>query len=152
MDLTRDELAGIAGLFGGLSRAELRDACEEVTFKQQGTAPPDEEVDERIEAAIESFHLVSFTAADDDLLVPGPAAFPTIPEGADDLPHILDVSRRTIERSAVADRVVEAAVAELESDPGEKRVEHLRQLSYDLETWGAVDASEIRSRIEELEE
>lgn len=152
MGLTRDELAGIVGLFGGLTRPELERAYDEMAFKRTGSEPTREAVDEQMTAALESYHLVPVETRDDELLVPGPAAFPTVPEGADDLPHILELNQRPINRTPVAERIRDEALAELETDPGQTRREEIRQLAYDLETWSTVEADRIRERLESLEE
>lgn len=152
MELTRDELAGIAGLFGGLSRPDLRQACEEVVFKRTGDAPGTESVDERIDAALHSHHLVALPGDSEEVIVSGPTAFPSIPDGAEDLPHILDVPERSIDRETVAERVLTDVSSELEEQPDARRRVQLRQLAYDLETWAAVDTSPIRDRLDGLEE
>ncbi len=61
-----------------------------------------------IDGAIDSYHLVAVDdhAADTDetLLVVGPVAFPALPDGAADLPHIMDVPARDVARDAVIGR------------------------------------------------
>ncbi|WP_122089636.1 DUF7109 family protein [Halalkalicoccus subterraneus] len=126
--LTDDELAGICDLFGALTREELREARSELAFRRGREAGPED----RIEAAIESYALVEF----DGLVLAGPAAFPTLPEGAGDLPHILDVPEREVDREALGEAVLDrlstedAAIA--------------REVSYDVEAWAPVDASRAR--------
>lgn len=85
------------------------------------------------------------------LLVPGPTAFPALPPGAEDLPHILEVEPRTIDRDALSERVEErfrreAARAVVAGDEG--RIEALLDTSYDLEAWGAVDLADARARLD----
>jgi len=96
-----DELAGIADLFGGLTREELDDALDELAFKR-GEDVADGDAD--VEAALRDYYLVA-VEHDDELLAPGPVAFPELPENAADLPHIMDVERRRIDREALADAV-----------------------------------------------
>ena len=102
MELTADELAGVVDVVGPLTRAELRRACSELAFKRGADADPNHFGD-AVEAALAGYHLVA--VADHDaaapLVVVGPAAFPELPEGATDLPHILDVPARNVSRGAV---------------------------------------------------
>ncbi|MEM4781258.1 MAG: hypothetical protein QXG03_06845 [Halalkalicoccus sp.] len=127
--LTDDELAGICELFGALTRGELDRARSELAFRQG--REPDEE---GIEAAIEAYALVEF----DGLMVAGPTAFPALPEGAGDLPHILDVPEREVDREALGEYVL----ARL----GDEEFEVAREVSYDVEAWAPVDASDLRER------
>jgi len=155
MDITGDELAGVADVFGGLTRAELDRAVEELAFKR-GTEADADVVADTVESAIDAYRLVAVEAddaeaTDETLLVPGPAAFPSLPEGAEDLPHILDIEERTVDR----DRVATAARTRLEAD-AERAVEAgdagraaaLVDVSYDLETWG-VDVAAVRDRLDD---
>ncbi|MFC6905008.1 DUF7109 family protein [Halalkalicoccus tibetensis] len=132
--LSDDELAGICDLFGALTREELREARSELAFRQGRDPGPEK----RVEGAIEAYALVEH----DGLLLAGPAAFPTLPEGAGDLPHILEVPEREVDREAVGERVLERLRAE--DDP-----ELAREVSYDLEAWAPVDASGVREREQE---
>lgn len=170
----RDDLAGVVDLFEWLTRAELSRALSELAFKRRA------EVDEAaiaaaIDLAVAEYALVpappaalseagagagsepdGVVAPDDDLrtedvaLAVGPAAFPSLPAGAEDLPHILDVPERDVDRdvvsSAVLDRLSEDAVAAIgESDA--ERLEVLADVTYDIEAWATVDAGPIRDRI-----
>jgi hypothetical protein len=150
MVLDGDQLAGIVDLFGGLDRAELFSAIEELRFRQ------DENYDEAaigdaIEAAVDAYQLVRLHRADDTLLVPGPTAFPDAPSGSEDLPHILDVPRRSVDRAAVAaaamdrlERDTDSAVREGDAD----RARELLDVTYDIEAYGDVDASDVRERLD----
>lgn len=131
--LTDDELAGICDLFGALTREELREARSELAFRQGRDTGPEK----RVEEAIVSYALVEF----DGVVLAGPAAFPTLPEGAGDLPHILDVPERAVDREALGEAVVERLSTE---DP-----ELAREVSYDVEAWAPVDASAVREREQE---
>ncbi len=166
----RDDLAGVVDLFEWLTRAELARALSELAFKQRA------EVDEAaiadaIDLAVTGYALVPApptaltetgttpeAVADPDeglqrndvALAVGPAAFPSLPADAEDLPHILDVPDRDVDReelsSAVLDRLSADAVAAItESDVD--RLEILADVTYDIETWAAVDAGPIRDRI-----
>jgi hypothetical protein len=133
--LSHDELAGICELFGALTREELIEARSELAFRQ-GREPGDETA---VETALDEYALVEF----DGLFVAGPAAFPTLPEGAGDLPHILDVPEREIDREALG----EAVLAQLREEADR---ELAREVSYDLEAWAPVDASGVRAEQERL--
>jgi len=139
-----DDLAGVVDLFGGLTRAELERALAELAFKRGVESPGDGVVD----GAVASYHLVEH----DDLLVVGPAAFPALPDGAEDLPHILDVDARTVDRDSVAATVEErfrADTARALTDGNRGAVDRLLDISYDLETWGPVDVADVRRRLDD---
>ncbi len=144
---TEDELAGIVDLFGALRRAELTEAASELAYRR-GADPPDVDVD----ALLSAFVLVAVPADDGELLAVGPAAFPTLPEGAEDLPHILDVEPRSVDRERVG-RVAEErlrgeaarAVAAEDAD----RIAELRDVTYDLEAWAPVELETLRGRLDD---
>lgn len=147
MEVTQDELAGIVDLFGGLTSGELRDALAELAFKRASDPPSDDVVDE----AVRAYALVEYERDGVSLLVAGPAAFPALPKGAEDLPHILDVPERDVDRAALASSVearFRADAARAVADEDDDRVAHLLDVSYDLETWGQVDLSEARDRLD----
>jgi hypothetical protein len=83
-------------------------------------------------------------------LTVGPVAFPSLPDGATDLPHILDVDPRTLARDplvdAVLERLSEEAVAAITAADA-TRLETLADVTYDLEAWAAVDVGRVRDRI-----
>jgi len=156
MELSGDELAGVVDLFGGLTRAELDRAVEELAFKRGADA---EGVGAAVDDALEAYHLVAVDRPDDEvaagedaLLVAGPAAFPTLPEGAEDLPHIMDVPERTVDReraaAAARDRFRADAAAAVDAGDAD-RVAELVDVSYDLEAWGPVDAAALRDRLDD---
>ncbi len=154
MELTADELAGVVDLFGALTRAELASATSELAFKR---AAEFEDAEGAVDDAVASYHLVGFEPADcagvdpgERLLVPGPTAFPEIPEGAEDLPHIMDVPERDVDRERLADAVAErfreeTVVAVRTGDPA--FVDRLLDVSYELEVWGSVDVAGARDRL-----
>jgi len=154
--LSTDELAGVVDLFGGLARAELDEALEELAFRAGVEPPPDDAVD----AAVREYALVAYPRgadgadgdeAADPWLVPGPAAFPTLPEGAADLPHILDIESRAVDREALGRAVEErfrGDVARAVANEDAALVERLLDVSYDLETWGPVDLGDLRERLD----
>ncbi|WP_435195695.1 DUF7109 family protein [Natronomonas sp. EA1] len=139
-----DELAGVVDLFGALSRGELREAIDELAYKR-GV----EVEDGAIEAAVATFALVPFD--DPERLAVGPTAFPELPEGGEDLPHILDIERRAVDR----ERVVTAAEERFREEAAlavaagnEERQEALRDVSYDLEAWGTGSLESLRTRLD----
>lgn len=144
-----DELAGILELFDALTVDELTQACSEVVFKETGESPDDEAIAEQIDDARESFHLVTVPDHDPTLLVPGPVAFPTLPTGARDLPHILDIPDRSVDRTEIAESLATSIESELEEEPPEDRIHTLVDLTYDLESWAAVDVSDLRAVVDD---
>jgi len=147
---TGDELAGVVDLFGALTRTELERALGELAFKRGETVDGDA-IDDAVDTAVEGYYLVAVDRDDAALLVPGPVAFPTLPDGAEDLPHIMDVS----DRDVGDDEAIEAAERRLRADAAvavdagdAERIERLLDVSYDLETWGAIDVSGVRSRLD----
>lgn len=157
MNLDHDELAGVVDLFGGLTRAELAEALDELAFRR-GEDPPDPDV----AGALDAYVLVAYereTGAEaedeggtEELLVPGPVAFPTLPEGATDLPHILDVDGRDVDRAALGRAVEErfrADVARAVAAADEARMRELLDVSYELEAWGPVELGEMRERLDD---
>jgi hypothetical protein len=152
---TADELAGVVDLFGALTRAELEDALDELAFKR-GQAVDDDAVDAAVDDAIEAYALVEFEGSDGDtLLAPGPTAFPSLPEGAEDLPHILDVPDRDPDRAVLgraAERRLRADAARAVDAGDAERIDRLLDASYDLEAWAGVDASEVRARLDDARE
>ncbi|MFP9191938.1 DUF7109 family protein [Natronosalvus vescus] len=170
MNETADELAGVVDLFGGLTHAELEHALSEVAFRADGQTVDTDASETAIESALETFALVRYTpengAADDleagsdePLLVVGPTAFPQTPEHAEDLPHILDVSPRRPDREAVGEaaqarfrKAVDASLEDVTDGDGDideatDTLEHLLDVSYDLEAWAPLDLSDERTRL-----
>ena len=148
MDLSGDELAGIVDLFGALSRPELRTALAELAFRWHEDVD-DVVLDALVDDAVDRFYLLPV----DDRIVAGPAAFPTLPDGAEDLPHILDVPHRspdTDELGRVAgDRFADEVADAIEAGDTE-RARELLDLSYDVEAWAPVELADERSRLDGL--
>lgn len=162
LELSRDEMAGVVDLFGALTRAELDQALSELAFKH-GVDPP---ASEAVAVAIDAYALVEYRpedhgngmvdgsdeSGDEPLLAPGPAAFPALPEGAADLPHILDIEERTVDREALG-RAVEkrfrGEVARTVTQGDRERIERLMDVSYDLEAWGPVELGNLRERLDD---
>ncbi|WP_265110332.1 DUF7109 family protein [Halosolutus halophilus] len=167
MDVTADELAGVVDLFGGLTRAELERALTEAAFRADGQSIDEAAFADAIDRAVESFALVRYErpgadggastdgGADDagPLLVAGPTAFPTVPEHAEDVPHILDVEPRRFDREALGERArerfVDAVDRAIEADDDD-RIDRLIDVSYDIEAWAPIDVTEHRQRLEEV--
>jgi hypothetical protein len=147
--LTADELAGIVDLFDALTRTELETAIDELAFKHGDT--PDISI---IDESINSYHLVESNASpigeSDAFLVVGPTAFPTIPEGGTDLPHIMDIEPRQIDWQPLSRAVEErfrGEAARALADQDRETVAHLIDVSYDLEAWGPVELANVRERL-----
>lgn len=139
---TADELAGIAGMFGALRPDELQECCAELAYRETGEVPADAAIAAAIDDARDAYHLVGM----DGVLLPGPAAFPQLPPFAEDLPHLVDVEERDVDRTAAGERVREAIAEELEAGVDPERAAELAQLCYDLEAWADVDAGALRER------
>ena len=144
--LTADELAGVVELFGALRRPELEEALSELAYRR-GREPPQGLVG----AALEGFALVAVDADDGRLLAPGPAAFPTVPDGAEDLPHILDIEPRSVDRERVgraAERRLRSEAARAVADGDADRATDLLDVSYDIESWAPVELATFRDRLD----
>jgi hypothetical protein len=150
LDVDPDDLAGVVDLFGALTRTELEQALEELAFKQ-GAEPPGPVV---VELALQRYVLVAYEpdGEADRLLSPGPSAFPTLPDGAADLPHIMDVPTRVADREAVenaAEARFRGDVARSVTDQDEQLVRRLLDVSYDLDAWG-LEMTELRDRLDDV--
>ena len=146
---TGDELAGIVEQFGALTVTELTRAISELSFRETGVAIDEERARQRIENAVEAYDLACVTNHEPSLLIAGPAAFPSLPPGAADLHHLLDVPGRSVNREPVAQSILERIAAELDDDPGERRTHELIGLTYDVESWGDIDAASLREPFED---
>ncbi|MFB6200480.1 MAG: hypothetical protein ABEI98_00525 [Halorhabdus sp.] len=150
MDLTADEIAGVVDLFGALPPATLREALAELAFKNGEDVDPDT-VGDPVAEALDSYHLLEI-GTETPLVAVGPAAFPTLPDHATDLPHILDANERSID----PDRLARAAERRFRRDAAaaidagdRERVQTLLDVSYELEAWGPVDLAETRDRLDD---
>ncbi len=145
---TPDEVAGIVDLFGALTREEAERALSELAYRRGANVPAD-----AIEDAVDAFVLVEFERDEKRLLAPGPAAFPELPEGSEDLPHILDVDGRTVDHGAVGRAATDRLRSEAErtvADGDRDRAAELLEVSYDIEAWGGSDLSTVRDRLEPI--
>lgn len=150
MDLSPDEVAGVVDLFGALTRDELDEVLAELAFRAAGDADPGA-LAETAEVALDDYYLVEVEAEGDLLLAPGPVAFPTLPDGAEDLPHIVPFAGHQVDREALGeafvDRLrVDAAAAVNENDA--ERVADLVDLTYDAEAWAPVELDDLRDRLD----
>jgi hypothetical protein len=148
--LTDDELAGIVDLFGALRRPELAAAVSELAYRR-GEDPPD--VEEAVETACSAYVLVAVPdEGERELLAVGPGAFPTLPEGAEDLPHILDVEPRSLDRAPVgrvAEERLRADAARAVAAGDRDRIATLRDVTYELEAWAPVALERLRGRLDD---
>lgn len=152
-----DELAYVLELFGALAESEFRRAVREAAFRVGRDVDADA-LAERVDAAADSFHVVRVEpdavplvvpALDDDeaAYVPGPRAWPTEPDGAEDLPHILDLDERAVDRDALATHVGEqlrAAVERAAARGDADRLHDVLDVTYDVEAWADVDLADTR--------
>ena len=86
----------------------------------------------------------------ESLLVVGPTAFPTHPPNAEDLPHILDYERRSVDRERAAEQLLdrlrrEAALAVNDAD--HDRIADLFDRCYDLELWADIETDALREAL-----
>lgn len=173
---TYDELAGVVDLFGALTHEELERALDELAFKQgQGTDV--EALAAAVDDAVSRYYLVEYdpegsggrdeprpdTPDDSTLLTVGPVAFPALPPNAEDLPLILDVPDRDVNRAAVGEQVAERLAREAEAavgdagseddegkpNAGTDRLERLLDVAYDVEAWAPVEATAARDTLDE---
>jgi hypothetical protein len=147
MNVTGDDLAGVVDLFGALTPDELRAALDELAYRQ-GAEPPDESA---IAEAVDAYTLVAYTDGETELFVSGPTAFPALPEGAMDLPHILDIEERAVSMADVGESVearFRGDVARAVAVEDDARVRELLDVSYELEAWAPVELAELRTRID----
>lgn len=144
-----DEVAGIVDLFGALTREELETALSELAYRRGEERSPD-----AVDDAVAAFALVEFDHEGDRVVAPGPAAFPELPEGAEDLPHILEPAGHSIDREQIA----RAAAARLRTEAvcastlaADERAAELIDISYDIEAWGHVDLARLRAVLDTVE-
>ena len=155
MSTTHDELAGVVDLFGALTRAELTAALDELAFKR-GQDVDEAALGSAIESAIDAYALVEYQPADsaesaEPLVAVGPTAFPTLPSNAEDLPHILDYDRRSVDRDRLAEQVSHRLTSDAEAtaDAADAaRAAELLDVSYDIEAWASVEVGAVRSALE----
>lgn len=154
-----DELAGVADLFGALTRGELRAAFEDLAARSGASFDPDD-LDAAIGDALDGYYLVAVEdpnvdapeSDDRELLASGPTALPRLPEGGEDLHHLLDVDHRGVDREALADVAharLRADAARAVNDGDEERIATLLDVCYDLEAWAPVETADLRGRLDD---
>lgn len=167
MPLDPDELAGVCDLFGGLTRDELAAALADLAARR-GDDYDRETHDAAVADACEAYVLVEISpdaldsldgvAADVPLLVIGPRAFPTLPEGGEDLPHLIDAPRRDVPSDAVETAIRARLAADVAAlDDGETRdresaadapdADVLIDVTYDAAALTGTDFADVRERI-----
>lgn len=150
MEPDPDELAGVVDLFGGLTREELGGALADLAARS-GEPFDDDALAAALDRAVEGYYLVPVEAGDDELLVAGPSSLPTLPDGGEDLPHLVDVDVRSVDEdsagSAALSRLHRDA-ARAVNDGDAERVAALLDVCYDLEAWAPVDTAELRERLD----
>ena len=147
-----DELAGVADLFGALTRAELRAAFQDLAARAGADFDADS-LDAAVEDALDGYYLVAVEDGDRELLAGGPVALPRLPEGGEDLPHLVDVDRREVDRETLAEAAhvrLRGDAARAVADGDEGRVATLLDVCYDLEAWGPVETDELRDRLDDV--
>lgn len=152
MDPDPDELAGVADLFGGLSRAGLSTAFEHLAARA-GTSFDEDTLMQLIDEAVSDYFLVELEHSGDTVLAPGPRALPSLPERAEDLPHMMDVEERRIEPLTVAkatEQRLRTDAAQAIAANAAERAELLIDVCYEVEAWREVDTSDIRTELDAL--
>ncbi|MFB6111044.1 MAG: hypothetical protein ABEJ35_00745 [Halobacteriaceae archaeon] len=152
MRLPPDELAGITDLFGAVRPPALEQGVRELAFRR-GTDFDPAAYEESVERALDGYHLVSvdLAATDGSVLTAGPTAFPRLPDGAEDLPHILDIERREVDRETVGREVeqrLRGEAARAVADGDWERATTLLDVTYDLETWAPVEIEQARKHLD----
>ena len=154
MSATYDELAGVVDLFGAVTRGELERALDELAFRE-GSATDVDALRAAVADAVAAYYLVEYRPDGDgdgaELLAVGPVAFPSLPPNAEDLPHIMDVPDREVDRETLARQVQERLLADaaraVDADDDD-RIERLLDVTYDLEAWAPVDVGDVRKRLD----
>lgn len=149
MEITPDELAGIVDLFGGLSEAELLTALEDLAARTGESYDP-EQWTRAVDEALDDYYLVRVPCDQRAIIVPGPVSLPALPEHGDDLPHILDVDRRRPDPSVIGRSVekrLRGDAARAINEQDRHLAERLLDICYEVDTWGSVDTTEIRTAL-----
>lgn len=163
MDPSPDELAGTVDGFGGLTRGELVAALEDLAARSGRELDP-EALAAAIDDALDGYYLLEVDADAvevpahgqldaDGVLLAGPAALPRLPEGGEDLPHLLDVQPREVDREAVARQVegrLRADAAAAIDDGNADQAERVLDACYEVEAWGPVDLADAKAGLAEL--
>ncbi|MDZ7849302.1 MAG: hypothetical protein U5K70_00300 [Halodesulfurarchaeum sp.] len=151
MELSGDQLAGIVDQFGALSPPEMRRAIRETAFRA-GVDLDEETIEEWIDQAQADFSLLKVELDGDPLVVPGPRAFPEVPESAGDLPHVLDVDPRTVPEETLETGLRNRLAAKTATIEDPDRAHDLIDVTYDAEAWAGIDLGDVRERLADLAE
>lgn len=149
MTPTADELAGIADCFGGVTSEEICEAIEDLAARQ-GKAFDRSELRDQIDEAIATYHLIPVEESDRTLLCPGPAALPMLPEGGEDLPHLLSIDTRTVDQEQlgkIAERRLRGEAASAVNENDNDRIEALLDICYELDTWAGTETESLRKQL-----
>lgn len=162
MEPTPDELAGIVDGFGGLTRAELRAAIEDLAARTGESVDPGA-LERAVEDAIDDYYLVALdpdvalknsrAMAGDPVLIPGPAALPELPAGGEDLPHLVDIGSRSVDREAAAESIASQLRSDAAAATGagdSDRAARLLDACYEVEAWGPVTLAETKAELAAL--
>lgn len=171
-----DELAGVADLFGALTREELGTAFHDLAARSGDDFDADA-LDDAVEEALDGYYLVAVERGEVDgagvegaevdgsgdgtgdrdgsedrvLLASGPTALPRLPDGGEDLPHLVDVDHRSVDREALGRaahvRLRGDAARAVADDDGD-RIATLLDVCYDLEAWAPVETAELRDQLD----
>lgn len=148
MELSGDELAGIVDQFGALRRGTLTEAVHEAAFRA-GVDLDSGTIETWIDDALSSYALVEVELDGESRIVPGPRAFPTVPEMATDLTHVLDVEPSSVPTEALETGLrnrLESAAAEVEAP---ERAADLIDVTYDAEAWVGADFDAVRGQLQQ---
>ena len=149
MELSGDELAGIADQFDALPPAAMRRAIRETAFRA-GEEVADERIESWIDDALAEFTLLEIELDGEPYVVPGPRSFPTVPDAASDLVHVLDVEPRAVPGEALETGVRKSLANAAEEIEDPVRAQDLLDVTYDAEAWVGTDLSDVRTRLEAL--
>jgi len=149
MELSGDELAGIADQFDALPPDSMRRAIRETAFRA-GEEVGEEQIESWIESALKKFTLLKIELDGDPYIVPGPRSFPTVPEAASDLVHVLDVEPRDVPSEALETGVRKSLARAAEKIEEPEKAQVLLDVTYDAEAWVGTDLSDVRTRLEAL--
>lgn len=148
MEPSPDELAGVADLFGALTRDELVRAFNDIAARQGVTFESDR-LSAGLDRATDAYYLVELDRDGQPLYAPGPAALPRLPDHGEDLPHMMEIEPRSIDRQSVGRAVEErlrADAATAVADGDAERVRDLLDVAYEVDAWG-IDTADLRDRL-----
>lgn len=149
MELSGDELAGIADQFGALPPTAMRRAIRETAFRA-GEEVDDATVGALIEEGVASFDLLRIEVDGNPYVAPGPASFPTVPGAASDLPHVLDAEPIEVPEEALVEGVKRSLREAAGDIDGAEDAREMLEVTYDAEAWVDVDLGPVRERLDAM--